>query len=106
MAVRKASTIGNNPLDQVVTLRRQEAVSDPEPETTKVARDRVTIALPADLMDRVRNAVYWTPGATLVDLVESAVADAMDRLALWTGLSASADLRSRPAAATLSLDAV
>ncbi len=75
---RKASTIGSNPLDQVVPLRRQEAA--PRPELAKAARERVTIALPTDLMERARNAVYWTPGATLAGLVEEAVADAMDRL--------------------------
>lgn len=75
---RKASTIGSNPLDQVVPLRRSDPA--PEPEPAKVARERVTIALPADLMERARNAVYWTPGATLAGLVEEAMADAMDRL--------------------------
>ena len=75
---RKASTIGSNPLDQVVPLRRSEPL--PEPEPARAPRERVTIALPADLMERARNAVYWTPGATLAALVEDAVADAMDRL--------------------------
>ncbi len=75
---RKASTIGSNPLDQVVPLRRSEPL--PEPEPAKAPRERVTIALPADLMERARNAVYWTPGATLAGLVEDAVADALDRL--------------------------
>ena len=36
-------------------------------------RERVTVALPADLMERARNAVYWTPGATLTALVENAL---------------------------------
>lgn len=75
---RKASTIGSNPLDQVVPLRRSEPLSEPEP--VKAARERVTIALPADLLERARNAVYWTPGATLAGLVEDAVAEAMDQL--------------------------
>ncbi len=75
---RKASTIGSNPLDQVVPLRRSDPA--PEPEPVAAPRERVTIALPADLMERARNAVYWTPGATLAGLVEDAMADAMDRL--------------------------
>ena len=77
MAARKASTIGSNPLDQVVPMRRAEP--PPEPDEPK-ARERVTIALSSELMERARNAVYWTPGATLAGLVEDAVADAMDRL--------------------------
>ncbi len=79
MAARKASTIGSNPLDQVVPIRRQEA-PEPDPAPAKPEKERITIALPADLMDRARNAVFWTPGATLVELVENAVADALDRL--------------------------
>lgn len=75
---RKASTIGSNPLDQVVPLHRHDPVLELEP--AKAARERVTIALPADLMERARNAVYWTPGATLAGLVEEAVEDAMDLL--------------------------
>lgn len=78
MAARKASTIGSNPLDQVVPMRRAEPPA-PDPGEPK-ARERVTIALSAELMERARNAVYWTPDATLAGLVEDAVADAMDRL--------------------------
>ena len=73
MAARKVSTIGSNPLDQVVPLR-PTSMPAPEPEPAKVPRERVTIALSADLMERARNAVYWTPGATLAGLVEDAVA--------------------------------
>jgi hypothetical protein len=80
MAARKASTIGSNPLDQVVPIRPQEPHPEPEPEPTKTPRERVTISLPAELMERARNAVYWTPGATLAGLVEDAVADALDQI--------------------------
>lgn len=75
---RKASTIGSNPLDQVVPLRRPDPA--PEPEPAAAPRERVTVALPAELMGRARNAVYWTPGATLAGLVEDAVADALERV--------------------------
>jgi len=33
-----------------------------EPQTRMV---RLTVNLPADLADRMRDAVYWTPGLTL-----------------------------------------
>ena len=79
MATRKGSTIGSNPLDQVVPLRRAEAKPEPEAEPKQV-RERVTVSLPAELMERARNAVYWTPGATLAGLVENAVGEALDGL--------------------------
>jgi len=78
MAVRK-STIGNNPLDQVVPLRPQEP-AEPDPLPPKPDRERVTISLATELMERARNAVFWTPGATLAGLVEDAVAEAMERM--------------------------
>ncbi len=78
MAARKASTIGSNPLDQVVPLRRAE-LPEPAPEPAKAARERVTIALSAELMERARNAVWWNRG-TLAGLVEDAVAEALERL--------------------------
>ena len=78
MAARKVSTIGSNPLDQVVPLRTPTPALQEEP--AKAPRERVTVALPADLMERARNAVYWTPGATLAGLVEDAVADGLDAL--------------------------
>ncbi len=34
----------------------------------------LTITLPQDLLDRMRNAVYWTPCLTVAKLVEDAVA--------------------------------
>lgn len=80
MAARKVSTIGSNPLDQVVPMRPQSPIPPDDPEPAKAARERVTIALPADLMERARNAVYWTPGATLAGLVEEAVADSLDQI--------------------------
>ena len=80
MATRKGSTIGHNPLDQVVPIRTLEAVQPPQPEVTKPARERVTISLSAELMERARNAVYWTPGATLAGLFEDAVLDMLGRV--------------------------
>ena len=78
MGARKASTIGSNPLDQVVPLRAPTPSVLEEP--AKLPRERVTIALPAELMERARNAVWWTPGATLARLVEEAVVSELDQL--------------------------
>ena len=78
MAARKVSTIGENPLDQVVPLRSSEPTIEQVPAVAP--KERVTIALPAELMDRARNTVYWTPGATLAGLVEDAVVNALERL--------------------------
>ncbi len=77
-------TIGTNPLEAVVPLRRdeplpaeQEAVTTPAPRPRK---ERVTFQLPVDLIERARDAVYWTPGATMAALMEAALTDHLAKL--------------------------
>jgi hypothetical protein len=77
MARRPRRTIGTNPLDAVVP-------ATPPPEATelprKVSKERLTIHLPVELIDRVKNAVYWTPGLTLAGLGEEALRIMVERL--------------------------
>ncbi|HXX76352.1 MAG TPA: hypothetical protein VEI50_14580 [Nitrospiraceae bacterium] len=41
---------------------------------------RLTVNLPADLADRMRDAVYWTPGLTLAWFVASAIRTSLTEL--------------------------
>ena len=43
-------------------------------------KGRVTVVLPGDLLDRIRNAVYWTPGMTLTDFAISAFTEEVGRM--------------------------
>ncbi len=43
-------------------------------------RERLTAKLPVEVIERVRNAVYWTPGLTLAGLTESALSAYVDAL--------------------------
>lgn len=43
-------------------------------------RQRFTVHLPADLVEQLRRAVFWTPGLTLSDLAENALRQAVGRL--------------------------
>ena len=36
-------------------------------------KQRLTVTLPSGLLDRLRNAVYWTPALTLAGLIDDAV---------------------------------
>jgi hypothetical protein len=74
MARRPRRTIGNSPLDAVIPAPE---ASDP---IRKVSKERLTIHLPVDLIDRVKNAVYWTPGLTLAGLGEEALRVMVERL--------------------------
>jgi hypothetical protein len=51
----------------------------------KSVKQRLTVTLPVDLLDRLRNAVYWTPGLTLAGFIEAAVATKLDALEAQNG---------------------
>lgn len=36
-------------------------------------KQRLTVTMPTSLLERLRNAVYWTPALTLASLIEAAV---------------------------------
>jgi hypothetical protein len=79
MATRK--TIGMNPLDAVIPRDLAPGGTDQETEKRpKVKKERLTVHLSVDLIERVKNAVYWTPGLTLAGLAEDALREAVDQL--------------------------
>ena len=53
-------------------------MSDSDASTLK--RERLTAKLPVEVIERVRNAVYWTPGMTLAGLTERALSAYIDAL--------------------------
>jgi hypothetical protein len=44
------------------------------------AKERATCQLPVELTERVRDAVYWTPGATLAGFFEEALKRHLEHL--------------------------
>lgn len=52
----------------------QNQQSDPK------RKARFTTYLPAELLDRVKNAVYWTPGLTVSGLAEEAINAVLKKL--------------------------
>ena len=81
-------TIGTNPLDAVVpdlsthnakvkATRKNQNGQTPEDATSaeaqRPAKERLTIHIPVPLIERTKNAVFWTPGLTLADLGERAL---------------------------------
>ena len=43
-------------------------------------RQRLSVVLPEELLERAKNAVFWTPGLTLAALTEAALVAQLDRL--------------------------
>ena len=78
-------TIGENPLDAVIphtkaptkTSKRRLAPAGTtlKPEKRGPAqKERVTFHVSTELVEHLRDAVYWTPGATLAGIAEDALA--------------------------------
>jgi len=86
MAKRK--TMGENPLDAVIPTktaarpprRSAAATQTPHEKRARVIKERLTVHLPVPLIDRVKNAVYWTPGLTLASLAEKSLESTVDTL--------------------------
>lgn len=76
-------TIGTDPFDAVSPQASADGPKDlqdlrkPKIQTTK---ERLTVHMPVDLIERAKNAVYWTPGLTLAGMAEQAFAEILDRL--------------------------
>ena len=79
----KRRTIGTNPLDAVVP--EPQALPAPAAAAAPVAKERLTVHLSLDLIDGVKNAVYWTPGLTLARLAEDALRQALATLEATRG---------------------
>lgn len=54
-------------------------------ERSSAVKKRLTVTLPGDLLDRLRNAVYWTPGMTLAGFIHAAVNARLDALEAQNG---------------------
>jgi hypothetical protein len=64
----------------------QQVPPDPMPPRPRIGqKERLTIHLPVELIDRVKNAVYWTPGLTLAGLGEEALRRMVEQLEVERG---------------------
>ncbi|CCM10672.1 Putative uncharacterized protein (plasmid) [Cardinium endosymbiont cEper1 of Encarsia pergandiella] len=87
----KRQTIGENPLDSLIQPvsgnERSKSISDSNErfkysvqKPPKSSKQRLTVQISKDVIERLKNAVYWTPGLTLASLAEEAFSKAIDRL--------------------------
>jgi hypothetical protein len=86
---RHRRTMGENPLDALIPRGAGSRERTPRPAAktgtlrtlrTTGGKERLTVHLPLTLIDRVKNAVYWTPGLTLAGLADRALTGAVDDL--------------------------
>lgn len=52
---------------------------------SKRPKQRITVQISADVIERIKNAVYWTPGLTLAALAEEMFAKGVDLLEMKRG---------------------
>lgn len=86
----KRQTIGQNPLDRLFQTRTESidnsvAVHEEEQHAPKIkqkssSKQRITVQISEDVIERIKNAVYWTPGLTLASLAEEAFSSLVDAL--------------------------
>jgi hypothetical protein len=77
--------IGDNPLDILIQPKNRSAEvtteeAQLEHNSSKQAKQRITVQISVDVIERIKNAVYWTPGLTLAALAEEAFAHAVNKL--------------------------
>lgn len=81
----KRPTIGDNPLDAMITSNRNgynNALEEKQERNKKIPhqKQRITVQISLEVIERVKNAVYWTPGLTLAALAEDAFIAMVDQL--------------------------
>ncbi len=49
-------------------------------ESVKLKKVRISAEISGDVADRIKNAVYWTPGMTMAGFIEESLAKAIEEL--------------------------
>lgn len=81
-------TMGSNPLLAYLSSTTEQTSEKNNTKTKNVKKEtldtspkqRVTIHLSTDLINRVKDAVYWEPGLTLTAFAEEALQRALEKL--------------------------
>ncbi len=77
---RRKSNESNGP------ILPQGASHEPLPKTEEPkslqnrAKERLSVTLPVELLERLRNGVYWTPDLTMAGLIEQALTEVLDNM--------------------------
>jgi len=75
----KREIIGKYPLDELIgASQAPPPPSKQEPSRNK--KRRITVQISEEIIDRIKNATYWTPGLTLSYLVENALEKEVDQM--------------------------
>ena len=73
-------TIRNNPLEVYLRSVQPTQEQQEEKKEPSVKKQRVTIHLSVDLINRVKDAVYWEPGLTLTLFTQKSLENELKKL--------------------------
>ncbi len=89
----KQKTIGINPLDEYLSysasnLENKETTNSIDMQQNKdnnidlivVKKERITLHISSDIINKIKNAVYWEPGLTMAAFAELALYKALNEL--------------------------
>ena len=90
----RSSTIKNDPFASLIPDRISEQTNDdepkgqvtpirPEPEARPVEnhkKEKLTVHLTHDLIERVKNAAYWNPRLTIAAIAERGIAQVIEQI--------------------------
>jgi len=62
------------------TKKKAPAAAPPKSKKGPEVKERLTVHLTVDVIERAKNAVYWSPGLTLAGLAEKALHKALEGL--------------------------
>lgn len=71
---------GTQMADRIRSILEEEFGDDPGKPRSTGPTEKYGFRLPSDLVERVRRAVYWTPGETMTGVTQSALTAYLDRL--------------------------
>lgn len=76
------STIGTTPIDSFISGRKKPtAKANKKPaEPEKEPKERVTVLITSEIIERARDVVFWTPGLTVSQLLEDALLVEIEKL--------------------------
>jgi hypothetical protein len=86
--IKKKKTLGSNPLEAYLAatstknVSKKDAAYDDQLSDAleSVKKQRITIHLPIDLIEKIKNVVFWEPGLTLTALAQEAFERAVAQL--------------------------
>lgn len=75
----RSSTIGNDPFAILIPETKEDAKVDAKPSTdNRIPREKLTVHLDGNLINRVKNAAYWNPRLTIAKITERGIRQAIE----------------------------